>query len=130
MCVTSRKGRKNKLIFIYCVVCTKKDITLYIIVSLLIYVRIKRHVDVALLVQCDWILDRSLKHIVRRLNCFRCRNWYVCIHPVCCLVWRWHIQCGEDICNVEFAIYISLVTRSLHFWDKGAIFFMAFFLPT
>ena len=63
------KGKgKIKQIFIDCVVCAKKDITLYIMVSLLTYVRIKPHVDVALLLQCDWILDRSVKHAVRRLD--------------------------------------------------------------
>ena len=66
--------------------CVKKDMTLYIMVSLLIDVIIKQHVSVIFLLQYEWILDRSVKHAVRWLNCFRCCNWFVRIHRACCVV--------------------------------------------
>ena len=83
-----KKIEKIKQTDFHCVACAKKNKTLHIIVSLLIDVRITPHVIDTLQLQCDWILDRSVKYVVRWLNCFRCCNWYVCIHRVCYLVQR------------------------------------------
>ena len=46
-----------------CVMCVKKDMTLYIMVSLLIDVIIKPHVSVTFLLQYEWILERCCKAV-------------------------------------------------------------------
>ena len=108
-------------------------------ISFLIDVRMKPHVDVVLLLQCDWILERSVKLVVRRLNGFRCCNWHVCIHRVqvlqlaclhtSCLFPGVRIaQCGKYIIQrVEFTICIPLVTGTPHFYGKRCSTYYGFF---